>query len=373
MITLKRVLDNNFAVAILPVILCLFLAPPHNFTENFTIVRDTKDFKYYDFLLDQMNETRHMGFPEASHENKMEVRILIPLILRYLYIFDVEKLPIFIYFINLICLYLFSRQLIRFQQEKMPNLKPLWLTPLLFTSIYTGISFVMDYWPMFDGIAFMLVAYAMNSRSFSIKTLLLLCSLFIDERSIFGAGMIFLIDMESNYWKPLLHGFILIISYVLIRMLLTHQFGLNSVFQKTSDLSFLKYINKENFNFFIIALINCFKGLWSLPVFLFLRHKSGFTSSGRLIYAAMIIIFLGSLLGSLLVADFTRSFSYGYPFFLYTVYYLYHCRISINSINLILHVLIITNILTVTYYFHSENEIYNTTDLFTKIGISLMK
>lgn len=373
MITIKKVSDNKFVLAILPMILCLFLAPPNNLKEHFSIVRDSTDFKYYDFLLEQIKETRHMGFPEASHENKMEVRILIPMILRYLYVFDVEKLPIFVYFLNLVCLYLFSVQLIRFQREKMTELKPYWLTPMLFASIYTGISFVIDYWPVFDGVAFMLIAFAMNTSSFPIKTLLLLCSLFVDERSIFAAGMIFLIDMEKNFKKSIFHGILLITSYIFIRVILTRQYGLNSVFHKTSDLSLFKYIHKENFNYFTIAIINCFKGLWLLPVLLYTRFKNGISSSSRLIFAAMTILFIGCFLGSLLVADFTRSFSYGYPFFLYALFYLYKSNINVSSISLILHILVITNILTLTYYFHSENEIYNTTDLLTKLGISLLK
>jgi hypothetical protein len=373
MITIRKIQDNRFAIALVPIILCLFLAPPHNFSDNFTIVSSTKDFHYYDFLLEQIREIRHMGFPESAHENKMEVRILIPLLLRYIYVFDQQYLPVFIYVINLICLYLFSLQLIRFQQQRLPNLRPLWLTPLLFTTIYTGITFVIDFWPNFDGIAFLLVAIAMNTRSFPVKTVLLLSALFVDERSIFGAAMIFLVDLEHDHRKSIAYGLALIFTYMLIRTLLTNFYGLNSIFKRSSDLIFFKYIHKDNFSFFTMAVVNCFKGLWLLPLFLCWNWIRELSFSARLSYAGLAVIFIGILLGSLLVADFTRSFSYGYPFFLYTLYYLHKVNHNMISTKMMLQVIIFTNILTVTYFFHSENEIYSTTDIITKIGISLLK
>jgi hypothetical protein len=314
-----------------------------------------------------------MGFPEASHENKMEVRILIPFILRYLYVFDESYLPIFIYIINLFSLYLFSLQLIRFQHEKLPGIGPSWLLPLLFTTIYTGISFVMDYWPMFDGIAFLLISIAMNMRSYAFKTCLLLCALFIDERSIFGAAMILMVDLESNYMKAIASGFSLLFAYLAIRMMLTYYYGLNSIFKPSADLSFFKYIHKDNFNFFITALINCFKGLWLLPVLTYFKINRRLSIFNSFSYVTITMIFLASLFGSLLVADFTRSFSYGFPFFLYSLYYLHRMKINADHLRITLQVIIFSNILTVTYFFHSENEIYNTTDIITKVGIYFLK
>jgi hypothetical protein len=384
MTTLKNNLfSNKYWGSLIPVLVCLFLSPPTNFTENFTVVSTAKDFHYYDIIIDQMKEIKHLPFPEETHESKMEVRILVPLVLKFLYPLNTQHLPIFIYIINLIALYAFSIQLCIFQTRSLPIIQPIFLTSLLFGTVYTGISFTMDFWPMFDGIAFLLLLTSLNQDNKYLSPVIILLSLFIDERSIFPGAMILIYQNKNQLSKSVIQIFAIVLTYFGLRTLLHEFYGLNSVFVKSHDLVLWGYINKDNFGLFLIATINCFKHLWIFPLSaLLIFHKSTTSTLGWDHILKIIGIgfcFVGSFLAATAVADFTRSFSYGFPLFLISLKYIYNefyinkkDKIGISLSHLIL-VIIFCNLITETHFFHSGESLFNTVDILSKIGANLLK
>jgi hypothetical protein len=336
-----------------------------------------------DVIVEQMKEIKHLPYSEETHESKMEVRILMPLMLKLLLPNNTKHLPILIYIINLIALYAFSLQICIFQQRKLPEIRPIFLTSLLFTTIYTGICFAMDFWPMFDGIAFLLLITAFNQDIKYTPPLLILLSLFIDERSLFPGAMILIYQSKNRIQVPIIQLFAITSAYLGIRILLHEFYGLNNLFHKSHDLVLFGYITKNNFSLFLIAIINCFKNLWILPIWaIFMLRRSTnlkLTTNQILSIIGISSCFVCSFLAAAAVNDFTRSFSYGFPIFLISLNYIYteilekkNSKRQISLSNLIM-VIIFCNLITETHYFHSGISLYNTIDLLTKIGSNLLK
>ena len=383
MTTLKnKFLSNKYWASLVPVFVCLLLSPPYNFKENFTVVYSSTDFHYYDIIIDQMKEIKHLPYAEETHESKMETRILMPLILKSLLPNNTKHLPILIYIINLIALYAFSLLICIFQKRKLPEIRPIFLTSLLFTTIYTGISFAMDFWPMFDGIAFLLIITALNQDNKYSPPLLILLSLFIDERSLFPGAMILIFQCKNQMHVSIIQIFAIIFAYLGIRVLLQQFYGLNDVFHKSHDLILFGYIDKYNFNYFLIAIINCFKNLWLLPIyaiFILCRSKTLKLSINQILTIIGIgTCFLFSFFAATAVYDFTRSFSYGFPFFLISIKYLYNESHVINNktvlpLSYLMVILIFCNLITETHFFHSGASLFNTVDILSKIGANLLK
>jgi hypothetical protein len=383
MITIKnKFLTNKYWGAFIPVLVCLFLSPPFDYKGNFTVIQSSSDFHYYDVIVEQMKEIKHLPYGEETHESKMEVRILMPLILKLLFPSNTKYLPILIYFINLIALYVFSLQICIFQKRKLPELRPIFLTSLLFTTIYTGITFAMDFWPMFDGIAFLLIITALNQDNKYIPPLLILLSLFIDERSLFPGVMILIYQNNKLIYKSIIQFCAIIVSYLGIRILLHDLCGLNDVFHKSHDLILFGYIDKNNFNYFLTAIINCFKNLWLLPIyaiFILCRSKTlPLTTNQILGIIGIGCCFLFSFFAAAAVADFTRSFSYGFPFFVISLKHIYNESHYIKNkpvvpLSYFMMIIIFCNIMTETHFFHSGVSLYNTVNLLSRIGANLLE
>jgi hypothetical protein len=376
-------LTNKYWGSFIPVLICLFLSPPFDYKGNFTVIQSSSDFHYYDVIVEQMKEIKHLPYSEETHESKMEVRILMPLILKLLLPNNTKHLPILIYIINLTALYAFSLQICIFQKRKLPEIRPIFLTSLLFTTIYTGICYAMDFWPMFDGIAFLLLITALNQDIKYTPPLLLLLSLFIDERSLFPGAMILIYQSKNQIQVSIIQLFFIILTYLGIRIFLNEFYGLNNVFHKSHDLVFFGYITKENFSLFLIAIINCFKNLWILPIYvIFLLRRSTalkLNTNQILAFIGISSCFLCSFFAATAVTDFTRSFSYGFPLFLISLKYIHdesyikkNNTIVISLSHLII-IIIICNLLTETHFFHSGSSIINTVDLLSKIGAKLLK
>jgi hypothetical protein len=379
----NKLFSNKYWGSLIPVFVCLFLSPPSNFTENFTVVSSATDFHYYDIIIDQMKEIKHLPFPEETHESKMEVRILMPLVLKFFHPLNTKYLPIFIYILNLFALYAFSIQLCIFQTRSLPKIQPIFLTSLLFGTVYTGISFTMDFWPMFDGIAFLLLLISLNQDNKYLTPIFILLSLFIDERSLFPGAMILIYQSRNLIQVSIIQSFAIILTYIGIRVFLYKVYGLNNVFHKSHDLVFFGYITKNNFSLFLIAIINCFKSLWILPIcviIIFRRSTALMLTTNQ--FLAIIGIgssFICSFLASTAVYDFTRSFSYGFPIFLISLKYIHqellsnrNSKLQISLSQLIL-IVIFCNLITETHYFHSGDSLFNTVDLFSRIGANLLK
>jgi hypothetical protein len=369
----KLIKQNDHLHALLLVIITIILSPPSNLRETFTFIIDANDYQYYDVVSEQISELRSLDYPEITHDKKMEVRIFVPLLLRLVFPFDTEYLPIFIYFLNLLALYLFYFQLIKFQKIHLPAIKPHFLLAFLFSTIYTGICFAMDFSPYFDGIAFMLISFALNQNRFLFKVIFMLAALFVDERSILASAMILIVSMEKSVVRSFL-GFVgLILVYISLRVALTKFYGLNSLFHKSSDLEFFKYIHKDNFQYLTISFMNCFKSLWILPLLIIYKYQKIPYAARIVQIPLLVILFAGILFGAVCVLDFTRSFSYGYPFFIYLVYYLYKSGIDVRQLRLILTIIGISNLFAETHYFNSGDKIYYTINIFSKIGAHLLK
>lgn len=368
-------------------IVCLMICPPSNFKDNFTVRHSLEDFSYYEVILEQMDRIGPLDYPFNMHESKMEVRILMPLILRFIYPFDPQYLPFFIYALNIIALFAFSVELNRFQKVHLPGVKPGFLLSLCFGTIYTGVSFVMDYWPMFDGMVFLLVMIAINQKDSRVATFLLFLSLFVDERALFPSFMA-LSFLHGERMKPFVwNAFLLLLLYFGARVFLHLQYGLRSPFSKTEDLRLFGYVNQDRVHLFTIAFANCFKTLWILPILsivLFMRRKDvGLVR--YLQYTIILLCFLGSAFAAFSVNDFTRSLSYGFPFFLFSMKFCYerfsdlsplkgageHVRNGVFST--FMGFLIMSNIINETHLYHSSESIFSTVDIFSRLGARLVK
>ena len=223
----------------------------------------------------------------------------------------------------------------------------------------------------------------MNQDNKYLSPVIILLSLFIDERSIFPGAMILIYQNKNQLSKSVIQIFAIVLTYFGIRTLLHEFYGLNSVLVKSHDLVLWGYINKDNFGLFLIAIINCFKHLWIFPLSALLIFRKSTTSTlgwGHILKIIGIgLCFVGSFFAATAVADFTRSFSYGFPLFLISLKYIHNefyinkkDKIGISLSHLIL-VIIFCNLITETHFFHSGESLFNTVDILSKIGANLLK
>jgi hypothetical protein len=368
MITLK----NKYGLAFLPWIITFLLSPPYNFKKNFQVTNSIEDAQFYETVIEQIEEIKPMKYPPESHESKMEVRILPPLLLRCFSFIKLDYIPIIIYLLNLIFLFCLFYQINKFQEIHASGL--IWknILSLQIATIYTGINYLMDFWPMFDGWAFLLIMLFINSNNITKRIILFSLALFVDERSIFPliASIVFLNINRANWKQEIIKITLLSLSiYFISRIFLAEFVGLRSPFIVSKDVHIFNFISWTEIHFLIISTINCFKGLWIFYIYLLL-YTLFWSKKPSLEVVLYLLLMMLTFSASVSVMDFTRSMSYGFPIILFSIVLIHREKLKIINW---LEPIFWTNLIIPITFFHSAGAIYYHEDLFTKISIMIFQ
>ena len=278
----------------LPFVILFFSTP------SFKII-----LKHWDpILIQSQSPFIQHDYPAHSHASKLAFRFIPALIIGFLHL---KVFGIIVWqFLNGIFLFYVIGYVVEVKtRNKLTALYSILLTAFIFTGKVSFINFK----DTFDSLILALILLCFVISNKLLIYLAILFTGFTDERGLICSGFLFLYylffysekDNKTIYLLTIISSWI---SYILIRLCLTHFIGLS-----TSTGGFDFKTMALNLNFAPLSIWQIFEGAWIL-IFLFLR----FQLANNLKSFLLVLLQLGIVIFvAFMVFDVTRSLVYAFP------------------------------------------------------------
>lgn len=255
--------------------------------------------KYNAILLQKAEPFIRHNYSIGSHEEKIIFRLFIPLSMNF---FSLNILSVYIIqvLVGILMLYMMLNYIYKSTDSRLIA----FFFTLAFVFVYAGSASLIDVYGFYDSFAYAFVLFAFFSSNPLLIFLLILSSLYVDERAYIACiGIIVYQLFNQKNLKIIASVCIALIIAFLIRILLTHYCGL----YLHPDQLLAKNTFLDNINNIGLATITVFKGFWFLIMITFVL----LWVNRRYSYLVALVLYFGLLYSSsFIVYDMTRSMSY---------------------------------------------------------------
>jgi hypothetical protein len=249
-----------------------------------------------------------------DHESKLGLRLTIPILGKLIFFFtkDVSKTFYLLFLIKMILGFIFFESLYSNFLLKDNNFKINFLFVLNISSLYIGYSYAYGT-IFFDEIAFFLIYFSATTQLKWIQFSLIFLAIFTDERAVFSAFLLILINYAhfNNMGKFRIYIYSIGFSLI-VRQILGSTYEL---FPKINNggITLFQLIREMRITEIIWGMFSGFKLMW-IYIILYLFNKD--LKLNKFLFAIQIIAVTFYCAMCLSVIDVTRSVSYLFPLLL---------------------------------------------------------